>query len=54
MKYKLMIFIIVSLMFVVGVVVVVDFILVSVSGGIIYFEGKLVNVVCVVSIKFVD
>ncbi len=49
MKHKLMTSTIASLMFVAGAAVAVDPTPVSVSGGTIHFEGKLVNAACAVT-----
>ncbi|EBA3654897.1 type 1 fimbrial protein subunit FimA [Salmonella enterica] len=54
MKYKLMTSTIASLMFVAGAAVAADPTPVSVSGGTIHFEGKLVNAACAVSTKSAD
>ncbi|VEA36489.1 major type 1 subunit fimbrin (pilin) [Salmonella enterica subsp. enterica] len=54
MKHKLMTSTIASLMFVAGAAVAADPTPVSVSGGTIHFEGKLVNAACAVSTKSAD
>ncbi|EBU2521243.1 type 1 fimbrial protein subunit FimA [Salmonella enterica] len=54
MKHKLMTSTIASLMFVAGAAVAADPTPVSVSGGTIHFEGKLVYAACAVSTKSAD
>ncbi|EBG4092951.1 type 1 fimbrial protein subunit FimA [Salmonella enterica] len=54
MKHKLMTSTIASLMFVAGAAVAAEPTPVSVSGGTIHFEGKLVNAACAVSTKSAD
>lgn len=52
MKIKILVMIVVLVLLLSFMVVLVDIIMVN--GGIVYFKGEVVNVVCVVDVGFID
>lgn len=52
MKIKILVIVVLSVLFFSFIVVLV--VVMMVNGGIVYFKGEVVNVVCVVDVGFVD
>lgn len=54
MKIKILVIVVLLVLFLSFIVVLVEIIFMMVNGGIVYFKGEVVNVVCVVDVGFVD
>lgn len=52
MKIKILVIVVLSVLFFSFIAVLV--VVTTVNGGIVYFKGEVVNVVCVVDVGFVD